>query len=97
MNSATGVTPYRAVFGVDSFDFGVEANLSIYRDKEPDDLASLLFSVHDGDLQQGVKSRIRAKSNYDEAMDGLDLHQTNKVVVYEPNLTHEEGRKFSPP
>lgn len=51
-NDLTGrcATSYRAVFGLDPFDLGVEANQSRYRDQEPDDLAGCLKSVHEETL-----------------------------------------------
>jgi Integrase zinc binding domain/Integrase core domain len=46
VHSATGETPYRAMFGVDCFEFDAGINLRLRLDDEPDDLAARLAEVH---------------------------------------------------
>lgn len=46
--------------------------------------------MHDGVLHRGAKVRSMATSYYDKAIDRLELHQGDEVVVYEPILTRKK-------
>jgi hypothetical protein len=43
----TRETPYRAMFGVDCFEFDAGVNLRLRQDDEPDDLPRSLAEVHE--------------------------------------------------
>lgn len=53
--------------------------------------------MHDGVLQRETKVRIRVKSYYSRAIDRLDLHRGDKVVVCELIVTRKDERKLLPP
>jgi hypothetical protein len=59
MNSATGVTPYRAMFGVVVFECDAGLGLQLHLKEEPEDLPSRLAAVHANLLSAGKRSRSR--------------------------------------
>jgi hypothetical protein len=60
VNSAAGVTPYRAMFGVDVFEFDAGIGLQPRLEDEPEDFPSRLAGVHADLLSAGNRSRSAA-------------------------------------
>jgi hypothetical protein len=54
-HAATGMTPYRAIFGSNAFDFECFILARSWTDDDHDDLAARLKEVHARLLERGVK------------------------------------------
>jgi hypothetical protein len=69
-HSATGVTPYRGVFGVDCFDFdaGIGLAFSLEDETQAKDLPARMAAVHADLLAAGRLSRDLAARYYDAAV-----------------------------
>jgi hypothetical protein len=55
-HAATGMTPYRAVFGSDAFEFDCGLLQRLRTDNDPEELAERLREVHTELMDRGVKS-----------------------------------------
>lgn len=60
-NSATIKTPYRAMFGVDAFEFDCGLGLQLRLEDDPTDLPARLAEIHADLLKQGNRSRDMAE------------------------------------
>jgi hypothetical protein len=78
-HAATGMTPYRAIFGSNAFEFDCCLLARFRADDDP--LAARLKEVHAQLLERGVKSRDRATRAYDRAVDEVEFAAGGRVLV----------------
>jgi len=100
VNSATGMTPYKAVFGVDAFDFDAEAGRRMAIDQEPEsneELARRLAELHWQLIQRGSKARTDAAKQYNKLANAVEFEKGDRVMVYNPRHHMEKGRKLRTP
>jgi len=96
-HAATGVTPYRAVYGVDVFEFDC-ALLQRYReDDEPEELSQRLKEVHGKLFARGSESRDVAARAYDRAVSEVRFEEGARVMVYDDAGAVAQGRKLRTP
>jgi hypothetical protein len=93
-HAATGITPYRAIFGSNAFKFDCCLLARFWTDDEPDDLAARLKEVHAQLLERGVKSRDRAARAYDRAVDEVEFAAGERVLVWDDASALALGRKL---
>jgi hypothetical protein len=93
-HAATGITPYRAIFGSNAFEFDSCLLARFRTDDEPDDLAARLKEVHARLLERGVKSRDRAARAYDRAVDEVEFAAEERVLVWDDASALALGRKL---
>jgi hypothetical protein len=60
-NEATGVSPFRALFGVDPFEFDACLGLELRLEDEPHDVAQRLAEVHGQLYKKAMRSRAGAR------------------------------------
>jgi hypothetical protein len=94
---ATGVTPYRTIFGVDVFEFDAGIGLQLRLDEEPEDLAERLGKTQKDLLSAGSRSRTQAARYYDRAVEEVSFGLGDRVPVYHPPGDVEVGRKLRVP
>lgn len=67
VNLATGMTPYKAVFGVDAFDFDAESGRWMALDEEPqspEEFSKRLKDLHSELLVKGSDAGMSASKKY---------------------------------
>jgi hypothetical protein len=97
VNSATGVTPYRAMFGVDVFEFDVGLGVQLRLEDEPEDLPSRLAAVHADLLSAGKRGRSAADKFYNRAVTECSYAIGDRVLIFHPLGLVETGRKLRVP
>ena len=99
-NSALGIIPYKAVFGIEAFDFDAEVCCGMKIDEEElknEEFAKLVHEIHAKLLSSGVDSRMQAAKQYDILVDKTHCKVGQRVVVFNPRHYLEKGRKLSTP
>ena len=94
--AATGMTPYKAVFGVDAFEAWGEVDRACF-DDEPDSLAERLSLLHKELLSKAGVSRKRAKAQYDKRLNPEIYEEGDRVLLWSVKLNKEEGKKIVKP
>jgi hypothetical protein len=97
VHSATGEMPYRAMFGVDCFEFDAGINLRMCLNDEPEDLAVRLAEVHERLYDKSLSARNAAGRVCDRAVNDTSFAVDERVFVFHPPGLIEEGRKLVPP
>jgi hypothetical protein len=68
-HEATGQTPYKEMFGVESFEFDSDIDLRFRQDDEPANLSMRLAEVHKWLYDRSLPARTVAAKLYDTAVD----------------------------
>lgn len=97
VNSATGMSPYFAMFGVRPFEFDSCQGLSLRLEDEPADVAARLAEVHAQLFNASLKSREWAQKHYDKAVEECQFELGERVLLYHPPGEKESGRKLRVP
>jgi transposase InsO family protein len=97
VHRATGISPYRAMFGVDVFEFDAGVGLKLRLDDEPQDLAERLSAVHRDLLTAGRRSRTSAAKYYEQAVMETRFKIGDRALIYHPPGDAEVGRKLRVP
>ena len=100
VNTATGMTPYKAVFGIEAFDFDAEAGRRMAIDEEAESsekLAKRLATLHRKLLVNGTSARMAAAKQYDKLAEDVEFEIEDRVMVFYPRLQMEKGRKLKTP
>ena len=93
---ATGITPFKAMFGVDAFEAWGELEIDA-EDDEPTDLAARLSMLHKILLKNGIRARHRAAKYYDCAVKETEYKIGDRVMVWDKELASKEGNKVIKP
>lgn len=96
-NSVTKSTPYRAMFGVDAFEFDAALGLQLRLEDEPIDLPARLAEIHNEVLRRGKTSRDSAAKYYNRSVKKCSYKEGDRVLLYHPPGTLEIGRKLRVP
>jgi hypothetical protein len=93
-NEATGVSPFRALFGVDPFEFDAFLGLELRLEDKPHDVAQRLAEMHGQLYKKAMRSRAAAQVQYDKAVE-MCLHAVgDRVLIYHTLGETESGRKL---
>lgn len=99
VNDATGMTPYRAVFGIDAFDFDAEVGKRKFEDDElasDESLKERLAKVHRELIEKGIGERMVAARQYKKSSEKLEFKVVDRVMIYHPPLDKKIRRKLKP-
>jgi Integrase core domain len=93
-HAAKGMTPYRAVFGSDAFEFDCGLLQRLRTDKDPEELAERLREVHAELMDRDMKSRQVAARIYDCAVEEVVFAEGDRVLVWDDASAVAIGRKL---
>jgi hypothetical protein len=96
-HSATGVTPFKARFGVEPFKFDYGFELRFRPSDKPTDLATRLDEIHAQLLSKGIRSREAAARTHDKAVHEVEFANGARVLVYDEPTAAGQGRKMRTP
>jgi hypothetical protein len=91
------VSPFRALFGVDQFEFDVCLGLELRLEDEPHDVAQRLAEVHGQLYKKTMRTRAAAQVQYDKAVQMCSYAVWDRVLIYHTPGGTEPGRKLSVP
>ena len=97
VHEATGVTPYKAVFGIDAFDFDAELGRWMAMDQEvlfADDLPRRIATVHQELISRSLAARMSSAKQYNKLVLDTEFFVGDRVMVYNPQFDKEVGRKL---
>ena len=100
VHEATGMTPFKAMFGVESFELDHELALQDRIDEDPgtgDELAKQLAELHRQLIGKGNMARDKAERFYNRAVKEGTYEEGERVLVYDPQADLKKGRKLSAP
>ena len=100
VHEATGMTPFKAMFGVEAFELDHELALQDRIDEDPgvgEELANRLAELHRELLGKGTKARDKAERFYNRAIKESTYEEGERVLVYNPPADLDLGRKLSAP
>ena len=96
-NSATGMTPFYAMFGVEAFEWDSCLGLALRLEEEPENVAERLAEAHAQLWKTSMKSRKAAQKQYDKAVVECQYSVGDRVMLYHPPGELEVGRKLRVP
>jgi hypothetical protein len=94
VHSATGATPYSAMFDVYCFEFDAGINLRMLLNDEPEDLAVRLAEIHERLYDKSLSTRNAAGRVYDRAVKETGFAVGERVFVFYPPGLIEDDRKI---
>jgi transposase InsO family protein len=99
VHEATGMTPFKAMFGVDAFDFDAEVGWKTMLDDRDDDeeLPERMRIIHDELFRRGMHARAQAAKQYNRALKEVQFEQGDRVLLFYPPGQVEQGRKLRSP
>ncbi len=93
---ATGMTPFKAMFGTDAFEAWGELDAERHAG-EPGCLAKGLSRLHKVLVGNARKARGRAASHYDKALQETKYNPGDRVLLWPPEINSQEGKKVIKP
>jgi transposase InsO family protein len=101
-HAVTKLTPFRAMLGVDAWDFTWNLNLELKKEQaealsEPERLADDLQAMHDALHGRDVKARSQAAEFYDRAVVKITYAVGDRVLIWQPAAAVDTGRKLHVP
>jgi hypothetical protein len=97
VHKSPGETPYKSMFGVESFDFDGGLNLRFRQDDEPENLPARLQEDHERLFDKSLASKTATGRVYDRAVRETQYEVGETVFVFNPPGLIEKGRKLVPP
>lgn len=94
--TATGMSPYKAVFGIDAFEAWAELDIDRVMG-EPEGLAGELAALHKQLISTGKKARARGKKQYDKTINPVEFNIGERVLLWSVKLNSKEGNKVIKP
>lgn len=97
-HTATGMTPYRAVFWIEAFDFDSEAGRKMAIDQEAqsnEELAVRLKKLHFQLLVNGANARVTASKQYTQLVENAEYKVGDRVLMFNPRQKIRHGRKLN--
>jgi hypothetical protein len=96
-HAATEMTPYKAVLGLEVFEFDCGLLQSWNIDAMPEDLSRRRAEVHAELLRKGLKRRDEAARAYNRAVDMTQFEEGSRMLVYNEAGALAQGRKLRHP
>lgn len=96
VHEATKITPFKAMFGIEAFDFDAEIGWRTFLDEQDEEepLQDRLQRLHDVIYQRGLRSRRDASRQYNKALKETHFDIGDRVLLYHPPAEMEVGRKL---
>eukprot|EP00171_Calliarthron_tuberculosum_P012597 IDg12597t1 len=95
-SEAIGMTPFKAMFGIDAFEAWSELDIESYED-EPINLATGLSRLHSHLVGKTSRARVHAAKQYDKAVKETEYHVGDRVLLWSSELAKREGNKTCKP
>jgi hypothetical protein len=92
--AATIITPFRAVFVTDEFEFDCGIMWQWRVNDHPENLAERLRSGHGLLLSRRLAARDAAARTYDRAVREVSFEVGDRVLVYDASASITQGRKL---
>jgi hypothetical protein len=96
-NEATGVSPFRAFFGVDPFEVDACLGLEFRLEDEPHDVAQRRAAEHGQLYKKAMRSRAAAQVQYDKAVKTCSNAVGDRILIYHTPGETVSGRKLRVP
>jgi hypothetical protein len=96
-NEATSVSQFRAIFGVNPFEFDACLGLELYLQDEPHDVAQRLEKVHRQLHKKAMCTGAAAQAQYDKAVQMCSYAVGDRVLIYHTPGETESGPKLRVP
>jgi hypothetical protein len=96
-NGATGVSPFRALFGVDPFEFDACLGLELRLEDEPHDVAQRLAEAHNRLYKKAMRIRAAVQVQNNKAVKMCSYAVGDRVVIYHIPRKTDSGRKLGVP
>jgi hypothetical protein len=99
VHEAIGMTPFKAMFGVDAFDFDAEVDWKTMLDDRDvyEELPERMRIIHDELFRKGMHARVQAAKQYNRALKEVQLEKGDRVLLFYPPGQVEQGRKLRSP
>lgn len=94
IHEPTGMTPFRAMFGVDAYEVWGEHELGRAMG-EPQDLATHLAALHSQLLGRPTKSQQNAAQRYDAAEKDVGPQTRDRILIWSPEIASKDGNKIA--
>jgi len=94
------MTPHKAVLGVDAFEFDAAVGTRISTDVNLDvegNLGGSSATLHRSLWSKGTGARMTAAKEYNNSVAGAEYEVGDCVMVYQPKMEREIGRKLRNP
>jgi hypothetical protein len=93
------MTPFKAIFGVNAFDFDAEIRLKtmLYQKEVDESLADRIRVLEDELYRRGIKARSTAAKQYNRALKEVQFNEGDRVLRFHPPALVQTGRKFRSP
>jgi transposase InsO family protein len=87
MHEATGITPFKAMFEVDAFEFDAEIGWKTMLDQQELDepLEDRIKVLHDELYRKGIKARGTAAKQYNRALKEVQFKEGDRVLLFHPH------------
>ena len=95
-HTATGMTPFEAMFGIQAFEAWGEVDLEGV-EEESEDLPKRLAALHKTLLSRGRNARLRGKTQYDKVVHETVFNVGDRVLMWSTKLGKDEGKKIIRP
>ena len=92
-HTATGMTPFEAMFGIHAFEAWGEVDLEGV-EEESEDLPKRLVTLHKTMLSRGWNARLRGKTQYDKVAHETVFNVGDRVLMSSTKLGKDEGKKI---
>ena len=96
IHTATGITPFEAMFGIEAFEAWGEMDLQA-SEVEAEDLPKRLAALHRVLLSRAKCARSRGKNQYDKIVNETAYSIGDRVLMWSIKLGKEEGKKIIRP
>jgi hypothetical protein len=96
-HEATGQTPYKGLFDVESFEFDNGIDLRFRQDEDSANLPMRLAEVHKRLYDRSLAARTVAAKVYDKSVDETQYELGDEVFVFHPPGLLGFGRKLQVP
>ena len=92
-HTATSLTPFESMFGIEAFEAWAEVDLE-GADEEPEDLSKRLARLHKKLLRRGRQARLHGKTQYDKVVRETQYQVGDRVLMWSTKLGLDEGKKI---
>ena len=102
VHSVTGITPFRAMLGVEPWDFTENLHLRFIEEAaqdlaSPDALEKELSDLHASLYVSTSRARSQAAKFYDRAVEATTYKSGDRVLIWQPAAAVDTGRKLHVP
>jgi hypothetical protein len=99
VHEATGMTPFKAIFGGEAFDFDAEVGWTTMLEDRDDDekLQERMRIIHDELFRRGIHTRSQAAGQQNRVLKEVQFEQGDRVLLFNRLGQVEQARKLRSP